>query len=483
MSLRRSARNVGREKAASGAAEALYEKTGLNGSSKDASKRRGPNGATALEVSQKKAPAARKRKVPSSSEVESSNPTTSLANSTSDLVASKDTAHESLHDVSTEGTNTAKPTSIPNPRGSLSASDINAPSVHLPPPSTPGPAKRPRRTKAPSESPAKPIPFTPTPSGVNFIAKPLKVQDDHVLDSLARLNPTLSRPVSPHATNAPVLTPDHTAVIVNAPSPGESPVKTPARKRKPELPPDVGVESPLKKGSATVDTLLADAEAWLIRVDGEVSGKGRLERLVREKRCAMFSPEGLGEVVDPFTALASGIIGQQVSGAAASSIRAKFTSLFPSTHPSFPTPTQVLTKDLPTLRTAGLSQRKAEYITGLAEKFASGEFTAEGLVRASDEELIEKLVAVRGLGRWSVEMFACFGLKRMDVFSTGDLGVQRGMAAYMGRDVSKLKNKGGKWKYMSEPEMLSIASKFSPYRSLFMWYMWRIADVETEVLE
>lgn len=114
----------------------------------------------------------------------------------------------------------------------------------------------------------------------------------------------------------------------------------------------------------------------------------------------------------------------QVSGAAAASIRKKFTALFEDTHPAFPSPAQVLTKDMPTLRSAGLSQRKAEYITGLAEKFASGEFTAEGLVRASDEELIEKLVAVRGLGRWSVEMFACFGLKRMDVFSTGDLGVQ-----------------------------------------------------------
>ena len=85
-----------------------------------------------------------------------------------------------------------------------------------------------------------------------------------------------------------------------------------------------------------------------------------------------------------------------------------------------------------------------------------------------------KLVAVRGLGVWSVEMFMCFGLKRMDVFSTGDLGVQRGMAAYMGRDVAKLKNKGGgnKWKYMKEAEMLEIAERFRPYRSLFMWYMW-----------
>ena len=118
------------------------------------------------------------------------------------------------------------------------------------------------------------------------------------------------------------------------------------------------------------------------------------------------------------------IIYHQVSGQAAASIRIKFTALFEDTHPAFPSPAQVIQKDLPTLRTAGLSQRKAEYISGLAEKFASGELTAQMLVSASDEELIEKLVAVRGLGRWSVEMFACFGLKRMDVFSTGDLGVQ-----------------------------------------------------------
>lgn len=120
--------------------------------------------------------------------------------------------------------------------------------------------------------------------------------------------------------------------------------------------------------------------------------------------------------------------------------------------------------EIPVLRTAGLSQRKAEYIKGLAEKFASGELSAKMLIEASDEEVLERLIAVRGLGRWSVEMFACFALKRMDIFSTGDLGVQRGMASYVGRDVTKLKAKGGKWKYMSEEEMLKIANKFVPYR-------------------
>ena len=122
---------------------------------------------------------------------------------------------------------------------------------------------------------------------------------------------------------------------------------------------------------------------------------------------------------------------QQVSGAAGSSIKRKFIALFfpfedgqTNQAQSFPTPLQVAEKSVPFLRQAGLSERKAEYIKGLAEKFASGELSAAMLINASDDEVLEKLTAVRGLGRWSVEMFACFGLKRMDILSTGDLGVQ-----------------------------------------------------------
>ena len=120
----------------------------------------------------------------------------------------------------------------------------------------------------------------------------------------------------------------------------------------------------------------------------------------------------------------------------------------------------------------------------MASQFASGDLTASFLLDAPDEEVMKKLVAVRGLGAWSVEMFMCFALKRMDVFSTGDLGVQRGMAAYVGKDVKKLKAKGGgKWKYMSEKDMLETAEKFRPYRSLFMWYMWRIEETDTTAVE
>lgn len=220
--------------------------------------------------------------------------------------------------------------------------------------------------------------------------------------------PPLDRPVDPHRTNATLLTP-HGSSVTAYPAGAEdaSPSKT-------------GLPRPV----ATTGTLLEKAVAHLIAADP------RLEPVIQQHPCSLFSPTGLAEQIDPFNSLTSSIIGQQVSGAAAKSIRNKFLALF-NLEPAggisrsrFPTPQEVAQCDIPTLRTAGLSQRKAEYIQGLAEKFASGELSAQILARASDEELVEKLTAVRGLGRWSVEMFACFALKRIDVFSTGDLGVQ-----------------------------------------------------------
>lgn len=223
--------------------------------------------------------------------------------------------------------------------------------------------------------------------------------------------PPLDRPVDPHRTNATLITP-HGSTVNAYPAHVEdaSPSKT-------------GLPRPM----ATTGTLLEKAIAHLIATDP------RIATVIEQHPCPLFSPAGLAEEIDPFNSLTSSIIGQQVSGAAAKSIRNKFLTLFdlPDTvapdghrHAKFPTPDQVAKCDIPTLRTAGLSQRKAEYIQGLAEKFASGELGARMLARATDEELFEMLIAVRGLGKWSVEMFAIFALKRIDVFSTGDLGVQ-----------------------------------------------------------
>ena len=171
-------------------------------------------------------------------------------------------------------------------------------------------------------------------------------------------------------------------------------------------------------------TLLGQACDHLIRVDS------RLKPLIEKYPCRIFSMEGLAEEVDPFESLCNGILSQQVSGAAAKSIRNKFVELFntPSIEnlefKEYPKPLDVAPCDVSFLRQAGLSKRKAEYIKGLAERFVSGELSSAILLNASDEEVMKRLTAVRGLGKWSVEMFACFGLKRMDVFSTGDLGVQ-----------------------------------------------------------
>lgn len=328
-----------------------------------------------------------------------------------------------------------------------------------------------RRRNQSAKALANPPPTTPAPSGARLMTSETPVP----LPDNVRLK---ARPAEPHATNAPLSTPGGSRVVAYSSSPVKhsddvSPTKKTkeANKVVPVGPP-LGMPAP----TSTTETLLKDACAHLVKVDP------KLKVLIDKHHCKMFSPEGLMESVDPFMALASGIIGQQVSGAAAASIKNKFISLFPSA-PAFPAPSIVAATSLETLRTAGLSQRKAEYIQGLAEKFASEELSARMLVSASDEEVMEKLIAVRGLGRWSVEMFACFSLKRMDIFSTGDLGVQRGMAAYMGKDVSKLKGKGGKWKYMSEQDMVDISARFSPYRSLFMWYMWRVEDVDISVMQ
>lgn len=220
------------------------------------------------------------------------------------------------------------------------------------------------------------------------------------------------RPAEPHTTNAQLESPKD-GHIVSGYSNLES--SLPATEVAPPAP------------TTTTSTLLDEAISHLLKADTT----GRLAPVIQKHHCHVFSPAGLAETVDPFRSLSSGIMAQQVSGAAASSIKNKFIGLFPadpahfhSGPPGFPSPAMVAQTPLPTLRTAGLSQRKAEYIQGLAEKFVSGELTAEMLAKASDEEVMEKLVAVRGLGKWSVEMFACFGLKRMDVFSTGDLGVQ-----------------------------------------------------------
>jgi DNA-3-methyladenine glycosylase II len=280
----------------------------------------------------------------------------------------------------------------------------------------------PKRKKAVNIEDVPPI--TPTPHLASDFSSPATRRDRGDANNPASSPPPMNRPVDPHTTNATIVTPRGSHLVAyEEGSNNISPSK-----------------SGLPRPTTTTGNLLEEAVAHLIKTDP------RLRPVIEKYPCRLFSPEGLADEIDPFRSLVSGIIGQQVSGAAAKSIKNKFIALFADKNDEtskakptaeeeawdrdeteqicFPLPTEVAKCDIPTLRTAGLSQRKAEYIQGLAEKFANGELTAEMLLKASDEEVLEKLIVVRGLGKWSVEMFACFGLKRIDVFSTGDLGVQ-----------------------------------------------------------
>jgi hypothetical protein len=158
-------------------------------------------------------------------------------------------------------------------------------------PATPLPK---RRKGAASESPIKPPPFTPTPAGISLFAS----ESNHPLEILAR-------PAEPRATNAPLSTPNGSHVVAYHSSPPKPSDPSPIKKRKAKevVPPDVGT---VKPPTTNIDTLLQEAEAYLISVDP------KLKTLIEKHHCKMFSPEGLREVVDPFTALASSIMGQQV---------------------------------------------------------------------------------------------------------------------------------------------------------------------------
>ncbi|TFY69808.1 hypothetical protein EVG20_g2993 [Dentipellis fragilis] len=175
-----------------------------------------------------------------------------------------------------------------------------------------------------------------------------------------------------------------------------------------------------------------EAKQHLIRADR------RFADVFRRLPCKPF--ERL-ERVEPFRTLTTSILGQQISWKAARSINHRFIRLyFPhlpekpddsfwakSPDSPFPTPHQVATTEASLLREAGLSGRKVEYVQDLASRFADGRLTSQKLFDASDEELHEMLIAVRGIGRWTVDMFALFSLRRPDIMPVGDLGVQRGI--------------------------------------------------------
>lgn len=161
---------------------------------------------------------------------------------------------------------------------------------------------------------------------------------------------------------------------------------------------------------------------------------------------------------DAYGALLRAIIGQQLSTKAARTIYLRVLDLFGGTTPS---PEQLLEASEEDLRACGLSGRKTEYVRDLASHVISGELELDRLDQLSDEQVIEEIVAVRGLGQWTAEMFLLFHLERPDVLSGGDLGIRKAIQIEYGLDE------------MPPPKrVIEIGEPWRPYRSLASLYLW-----------
>jgi DNA-3-methyladenine glycosylase II len=172
----------------------------------------------------------------------------------------------------------------------------------------------------------------------------------------------------------------------------------------------------------------------------------------------------------PFQALFRSIVYQQLSGKAAATILSRVIGLFPGR--DFPTPEDVLAAKDEQLRGAGLSRNKLLAVRDLAARALDGTVPArEHLARMPDEEIIERCTAVRGIGRWTVEMMLIFHLGRPDVLPVDDLGVRKGaMRLYRLR------------KLPSPERLAKIAEPWRPWRSVGSWYMWRVMEMTPDQL-
>ena len=185
---------------------------------------------------------------------------------------------------------------------------------------------------------------------------------------------------------------------------------------------------------------------------------------VMKKLIPKFGEARLQSRGDAFTTLARSIVGQQISVKAAQSVWNRFVAVVggPTTHLA---PGSVLEQDTPALRGAGLSARKSEYLTDLARHFASGAVHVQQWQQMDDEAIIDELVAIRGIGRWTAEMFLIFHLMRPNVLPLDDLGLIKGISLgyFSGEPVSRA-------------EAREVGDAWAPFRSVATWYIWRSLD-------
>lgn len=189
----------------------------------------------------------------------------------------------------------------------------------------------------------------------------------------------------------------------------------------------------------------------------------RRDRVLR-KLIPKFGDSRLQNRGDAFTTLARSVVGQQISVKAAQSVWDRFAQTVGGRAERLQ-PAAVLALPLPTLRGAGLSARKAEYLQDLARHFDDGRVHVAQWTAMDDQAIIDELVAIRGIGRWTAEMFLIFHLLRPDVLPVDDLGLLRGISVnyFSGEPVSRA-------------EAREVGEAWAPFRSVATWYIWRSLD-------
>jgi DNA-3-methyladenine glycosylase II len=167
----------------------------------------------------------------------------------------------------------------------------------------------------------------------------------------------------------------------------------------------------------------------------------------------------------PFVALVSAVTYQQLNGTAAETILRRFIALYPGKR--FPTPEDILATPEERMRSAGLSRAKTAAIKDIAAKTVEGIVpTSREILKLSNEEILERLTSVRGVGPWTVEMLLMFTLGRLDVLPSTDYGVRKGFAVTFG------------WKDLPTPkELLEHGERWRPHRSTAAWYLWRALEL------
>ncbi len=195
----------------------------------------------------------------------------------------------------------------------------------------------------------------------------------------------------------------------------------------------------------------------LTKAKAHLSRHPKLRLLVKR-----FDAPAFEEGRDPFEALCRAIVGQQLSVKAAATIYARFRALYKKL-----TPAAVLKSEAEELRSVGLSKQKISYLKDLAMKFSNGTVSPKKFHTMSDDEVRAHLIAVKGVGVWTADMFLMFTLHRLDVLPTGDLGIQKGM--------QKLFN----LRTVPSPEkMKQLAIDWHPYRTVACRYIWMSLENE-----